>query len=400
MRVLLSAYGTRGDIEPVVALAVRLRALGAEVRVCAPPDYVERFAESGVPMVPIGRRVHGGQPGPGFADELIGVQFDEVPAAAEGCDAVVAAGTLAVAVAVRSVAEQRGIPYFYAACSPIDLRSPFDPPSRPHGDGEPPALGTADLRTLRDMRNEGLYQRFGGPVNSRRAALGLPPVDHLVDYACTDRPWLAADPVVVPLRRGEEAVQTGAWFLPDERPLSPELEAFLDAGTPPVYVGFGSLDAPAGAARVAIEAIRAQGRRVLLSRGWADLELIDDRGDCFAVGEANHQKLFGRVAAVVHHGGSGTTHTATRAGVSQVVLPQGMDQPYFAARVAELGIGAAHDGRTPTVDSLSAALVTALAPETAAQAAAVAGVLHTDGAAVAAELVRAAVSREELPVSA
>jgi len=107
-------------------------------------------------------------------------------------------------------------------------------------------------------------------------------------------------------------------------------------------------------ARVAIEAIRAQGR--LVSRGWADLALIDDRDDCFAVGEVNQQALFGRVAAVVHHGGAGTTTTATRAGAPQVVVPQVVDQPYWAGRVADLGIGTAHDGPTPTTESLSAAL--------------------------------------------
>jgi vancomycin aglycone glucosyltransferase len=72
--------------------------------------------------------------------------------------------------------------------------------------------------------------------------------------------------------------------------------AFLDAGTPPVYVGFGSMRAPQDIARVAIEAIRAQGRRALVARGWADLALIDDRDDCFVVGEVNQQALFGRVA--------------------------------------------------------------------------------------------------------
>ena len=84
--------------------------------------------------------------------------------------------------------------------------------------------------------------------------------------------------------------------------------------------------------------------------------------DSFAVGEVNQQALFGRVAAVVHHGGAGTTTTATRAGAPQVVVPQMADQPYFAGRVADLGIGAAHDGPTPTFESLSAALRTALTP--------------------------------------
>src|SRR5262249_20162820 len=118
-------------------------------------------------------------------------------------------------------------------------------------------------------------------------------------------------------------------------------------------------------------------------RGWADLAVIDARDDCFAVGEVNQHALFRRVAAVVHHGGAGTTTTATRAGAPQVVVPQWADQPYFAGRVAELGIGAAHDVSAPTTESLSAALSTALTPETQARAAAVAGRIRADGARVA-----------------
>jgi vancomycin aglycone glucosyltransferase len=106
------------------------------------------------------------------------------------------------------------------------------------------------------------------------------------------------------------------------------------------------------------------------------------------------------VAAVVHHGGAGTTTTAARAGAPQVVVPQAADQPYWAARVADLGIGAAHDGPTPTTESLSAALRTALTPETRARATAVAGTIRTDGATVAATLLLDAISREKPAVSA
>jgi vancomycin aglycone glucosyltransferase len=126
---------------------------------------------------------------------------------------------------------------------------------------------------------------------------------------------------------------------------------------------------------------------VVVGRGWADMALTDDRDDCFAVGEVNHQALFARVAAVVHHGGAGTTTTADRAGAPQVVVPQFADQPYWAGRVAALGIGAAHDGPTPTIDSLSAALRTALSPGTRARASAVRATIRTDGAAAAAALL-------------
>jgi UDP:flavonoid glycosyltransferase YjiC (YdhE family) len=178
------------------------------------------------------------------------------------------------------------------------------------------------------------------------------------------------------------------------------VEGFLAAGPPPVYVGFGSMRAPQDIARVAVEAIRAQGRRVLVGSGWAGLAPVDDAGDCFSVGEVNQQALFGRVAAVVHHGGAGTTTTATRAGAPQVVVPQWADQPYFASRVASLGIGAAHATRVPTTESLSAALGIALAPGTRRRALTVARTIGTDGAVMAASLLVDAVSRSKPAVNA
>ncbi|MCS7477856.1 glycosyltransferase [Umezawaea endophytica] len=399
MRVLLSTSGSRGDVEPLVALAVRLRDLGAEVRMCAPPASAERLAEVGVPLVPVGQEqrmmLRDGMPPPSPEEERcllaggIDVQFDQVPPAAEGCDAVVATGELGAAVAVRSVAEKLGVPYFYAAYSTAYLPSSEYPPPL----DEPTEPGVTDNRVLWDQRGRGFRERFGDPVAVRRAAIGLPPVEDIFAYGYTERPWLAADPVLAPLHPDLDAVQTGVWLLPDERPLPSELEAFLAAGPPPVYVGFGSFNGIGDPATAAVEAIRAQGRRVVLSRGWAEFALPDDRDDCLAVDEVNFQVLFGRVAAVVHHGGAGTTHVATRAGVPQVVIPQYTDQPYYAGRVAELGVGVAHDGPVPTFDSLSAALVTALAPETRARATAVADTMRTDGTTVAAELLFDAVSR-------
>jgi vancomycin aglycone glucosyltransferase len=103
MRVLLSTYGSRGDVEPMVGLAVHLEALGAEVRVCAPLDFAELLAGVGVPLVPIGQPVHppltkatppSAADLPPRAAELVAAQFDTVAAAAEECDAPVATGVM------------------------------------------------------------------------------------------------------------------------------------------------------------------------------------------------------------------------------------------------------------------------------------------------------------------
>jgi len=406
MRVVLSTYGGRGDVEPLVGLAVRLRALGAEVRVCALPDCAERLAEVGVPLFPVGQPVrpllHGATPAsapdvPRLSAALIAAQFDALAAAADGCDALVATGLMPAAAGARSVAEKLDIYSVYAHYCPIFLPSPHHPPHPLPGRPLPPDV--TDNRVLNDLDAQSYNALFGVALNTHRASIGLPPVDNVRAHILGDHPWLAADPTLAPWQEPADLdiVQTGAWILPDERPLPADLVAFLDAGTPPVYVGFGSMRAPKDIARVAIEAIRAQGYRALVSHGWADLALIDDRDDCFAVGEVNQQALFARVAAVVHHGGAGTTTAATRAGAPQVVVPQMADQPYWAGRVADLGIGAAHDGPTPTTESLSAALRMALTPETRARATAVAGTIRTDGATVAAKLLLDAVSQKRRP---
>ncbi|MGH3392224.1 MAG: glycosyltransferase [Actinomadura sp.] len=401
MRVLLSTYGSRGDVEPLVGLALRLRALGAEVRVCAPPDeeFAELLAGVGVPLVPVGPPM-GSMVRPSSAAEAsrrvseLAALFDAVAAAAEGCDALLATGM--AHFASRSVAEKLGIHYVYATFCPFLLPSPHHAPPPMVLPGRPFPSEVTDNRALWDLNAQSFNALHGEALNTHRASIGLPPVDDVRNFTFTDQPWLAADPTLWPWQETSDldVVHTGAWILPDERPLPAELVAFLDAGTPPVYVGFGSMrHVSEEISQVAIEAIRAQGRRVLVGRGWADLALIDDRDDCFAVGEVNQQALFGRVAAVVHHGGAGTTTTAARAGAPQVVVPQAGDQPYWAGRVAGLGIGAAHDGPTPTFESLSAALKTALTPETRARATAVAGTIRTDGATVAATLLLDAVSR-------
>ncbi len=270
MRVLLSAYGSRGDVEPIVGLAVRLRALGAEVRVCAPPDFAERLAGVGVPLVPVGQSARALTTGPSAAAalprraaELIASQFDAVTAAAEGCDALVATGMMPAAAGARSVAEKLGIRSVSVTFQQLTLPSPHHPPLAYPGRPFPPEV--TDNRMLWDLDAQSINALFGAALNMNRVSIGLPPVDNVRDYVIGDQPWLATDPILDPWQQTPDldVVQTGAWILPDVRPLPADLEAFLDAGTPPVYVGFGSMPmrASTDVARVAIEAIRAQGRR-------------------------------------------------------------------------------------------------------------------------------------------
>jgi vancomycin aglycone glucosyltransferase len=396
MRVLLSTIGSRGDVQPLAALAVRLRDIGVDARLCAPPDFRGWADTLGIPFAPIGPEVRSTAApstpaAPPTAEQrrqiveaTVAGQFAAVGAAAEDCDVLVAGGALNLAT--RSVAEQLGVSYVYASYCPITL------PSVHHAPPPLSALGWAqsgvtDNSTLWAQDAEHWNDTFGAALNSSRTAAGLAPVTDVRGHIFTERPLLAADPVLGPWPEPSDldVVQTGAWLMADERPLSDELAAFLDADEPPVYFGFGSMRGPRDIARTMIETARAVGRRAIVSRGWADLALLDGAPDCLSIGEVNQQALFRRVAAVVHHGGAGTTTAAARAGAPQVVIPQIYDQHYWARRIDDLGIGAAHEPTAPTTESLTSALRNILLPDVATRAKTVADAMSIDGAQRVAE---------------
>jgi len=402
MRALLSAVGTRGDVQPIVALGLKVRDLGHEVRLCIPPNFVEWAGGFGFEARSVGVEMRqprggGGSAAPLTAEQmrrlreslpdLITDQFEVVGAAAEGCDVIL--GANAHQYAARSIAELRGIPYVNALYAPVAIPSPeHAPPPTPGTPWKSEDAATNVQLWADNVRawNDRALER----VNRNRSQLGLAPIDDVLRHNITDQPWLAADAVLapVPAASGMTIIETGSWILDDSTSLARELEAFLDAGEPPIYLGFGSMPAPEGVSRTLVDAARLVGRRAILSQGWAELGLIDDAPDCIAIGDVNQQALFPRVAAVVHHGGAGTTAAATRAGVPQVVVPLFGDQFYWASRVRALGIGASVVGDL-TTETLGSALQQALEPTIAPRSRSIAQQLRADGALVAARRLMA-----------
>jgi vancomycin aglycone glucosyltransferase len=396
MRVLLSTIGSRGDVQPLVALALALRAAGQEAHLCAPPDFREWIAGLGFPFTAVGPEVRHARPLTTaekpvqptreqlrqVIDATVAAQFEAITAAADGCDVILAA--TALQVAARSVAERLGIRYVFAAYSPTVLPSPHHaPPPLPPAPGE--VTAPADNTELWARGAARFNDTFRDSLNTYRATLGLAPVDDVRSHMFTARPWLAADAALAPWPEsaGDGVVQTGAWMTPDDRPLPAELEGFLDGGDPPVYFGFGSAPAPSALTEVLVQVVRALGRRAVVSRGWADLSVAQNERDCLVIGEVNQRALFSRAGAVVHHGGAGTTTNAALAGAPQVIVPQVYDQHYFAQRVQQLGIGVAHGGM-PSSESLTQALEHVLRSEVAACAGSFATLVRRDGAQVAA----------------
>ena len=399
MRALLAAVGTRGDVQPALALALELRTRGHAVRLCLSPNFVDWAKRLGLEAVPMGveMRMPTGRSGgtPNLTPEelrrlresmpdLITNQFETIGNAAQGCDVIV--GANAHQYAAPSIAERAGIGYVTAVYAPVAVPSlDLAPPPTP---GQP-AEATISVSIEEQWRNTATAwnARALERINHNRNRLGLPPINDVLDYVLTDHTWLAADPTLapVPATPGREIFQTGTWALAEHEPLPSEVTRFLEGGSPPVFVGFGSMPATREMSRHVIGAARAVGRRIIVSKGWAELDLIDDARDCFGVGDVSHDQLFPRLAAIVHHGGAGTTAATARAGVPQIITPMFGDQFYWANRIVALGVGATTPHVTMTEESLAAALREVLQPSVTIRAATLARQVRWDGAEIAAQ---------------
>lgn len=394
MKALMSSIGSRGDVQPVLALANALRALGHEARLCAAPNFKDWIESFGIEHVAIGpdlKQLTGGtapkrtvvpsaEQRRQLAVHSVRSQFRVLTEAARGCDLILAGGALQFAA--RSVSEALKIPYVFTAYCPAVLPSPDCPPAK---------MGTHYSQVLSADENSSLWQEeqrywndlFSDILNEERKKLNLSPVQGVQRHIFTDHPWLAADAVLAPAGRttGMQVLQTGAWFLDDPNPLPDEIEEFLANGEPPVYFGFGSVRAPEHANHVLIEAARALGLRSILSQGWTNLSPIDDGADCLPVADIAHGKLFPRVAAVVHHGGAGTTASAARAGRCQVIWPKLYDQYYWAHRIEWLGAGlAVPNPEEVTVRDMTTALQQCMRPAIVDQARSLARRIESRGA--------------------
>ena len=418
MRILLSAIGSRGEMQPLLALAVELKSLGHQSRLAVPPNFSEWIESYGVPCIPVGpdvRKLTGGtapakpvKPSPAqmqqMAEQMVRYQFQLLLDAAAEADVIVGVGALQIAS--PSVAEARGLPYVYATYCPQTLPSPDHPP--PKAGGHYPQTLPGVINRLLWMRDERSFdKRFRQTLNEERVKVGLAPIESVRPHIFTERPWLEADPTLAPAPavKGIDLVQTGAWLLPDPAPLPDDLERFLNSGEPPVYFGLGSMRAREQSERLFVDAARAVGHRAIVQRGWAELDVSAAGDDCLAIGDVDHAKLFPRCAAIVHHGGSGTTTTAARAGRPQLVVPHMYDQFYFAHRVKVLGVGVSGPTRNElNGDALVSGLRACLEPDKAERAQGLAGQVVTNGASLAARRVESLVGdpaavRHRVPVT-
>jgi sterol 3beta-glucosyltransferase len=367
MHITIVALGSRGDVQPYIALGKGLQRAGHEVTLLAGDEFEAFITENGLGFFPLGFRVREtvseSEGTRAMLEGRIGLirgmrqlfralqsTIQQILASTwEACKDAEAVIFSTLGMSAYHVAERQRIPAFWALTMPAFSRTRSLPsplfPTIPSG---------SHLNFLSHVLAEQSWQRLlGGYFNGwRKKQLGLPPIPL--------RQWpygqLHGEPVPMlygyspaaiprPPDWGEHIHVTGYWFLEQAQDWPPPaaLVDFLNAGPPPVYVGFGSM-APRRAEEttaIVVEALKQSGQRGVLCSGWAGIGGGDLPDTILVIDAAPHDWLFPRMAAVVHHGGAGTVAAGLRAGVPTIVVPFAGDQPFWAAQVKRLDVGPA-----------------------------------------------------------
>ncbi|SEL47368.1 glycosyltransferase [Streptacidiphilus jiangxiensis] len=350
--------GSRGDVAPYTGLGHALAQAGHEVTLVTHERFAVLAAEAGLafhglPVDPraelesaAGRGLHRSSTGLGKLARMIAMARAHV---AELADALVAPAQQADVLLLSAVlaplghvlAEGCGLPSLGVYLQPLAPTAEFVAPVTGTR-----SLGSAGNRLSGRAVNAGLDLIFIESARDLRRRLGLPPGGvRATRQARERRQWPVLhgfSPLVVPRPRDWRAGLeiSGYWwpYCPPTAQLPPQVRDFIAAGPPPVFVGLGSATVPdpARTSATLVAALRAAGLRGLIQRGWAGLRADGD--DMLTVDELPHALVFPHTAAVVHHGGAGTTAAALRAGVPAVPVPVQFDAAFWAARLRALGV--------------------------------------------------------------
>lgn len=353
MKFLVLTYGTDGDTRPLAALSRALMDAGHEAHLLADGASLGSAAALGVPATPLAGNIratlgHNGAGSGVFESDNPNDAAKELARLANanaepwlrtavevgrGCDAILISG-LAGFVGL-SAAEYLGVKAIGTGMFPLTPTAEFASPLMPPG-----LLPKVFNRVTQHLLANLVWLMFRKATNQARARVcGLPPkkslwVGHPMLYGVS--PSLLHRPADWP----SNALICGQWLMPAKQWAPPlALNEFLAAGEPPIYVGFGSMGGfdPRRMREAMVGGLA--GRRALFYPGWSGIEASQLPANIFVVGDTPHDWLLPRTSVVVHHGGSGTTHSAARAGVPSVVVPFAGDQAFWADRLYRAGVG-------------------------------------------------------------
>ena len=420
MKITILAVGTRGDVQPYVALGLGLKAAGNEVRVAAASNFEQFIRNYGleygrlegnfrdlmeadtVQKVMTGRSpVQVYREMTNLSRQILDKFSADLWQVGQGADGLIYS---TVALTGYSIAEKLGIPSFWAPLQPMSRTRSFPSVLMSGGNHQ-----NSTMNWLTHLLEEQMaWQPLRVYTNQwRKDFLGLPP------YPFKGlRPELPKmrypiiygfSPAVVskPPDWGDSVHIAGYWFLDQQKDWQPPagLVDFISDGKSPIYIGFGSMNNREAAqmTRTVIDAVALTEQRAVVATGWGSLADLDLPDTIYKVDSVPHDWLFPKMAAVVHHGGAGTAAAAFRAGVPSVIVPHVMDQPFWGQRALELGVSPHPLPRKQvTAENLAAAIKSAVNDADLRQRASALGkqIRSEDGVAKAVELASHYLSRQ------
>ncbi len=362
MKITILAVGTRGDVQPYIALGLGLRSAGHEIRIAAASNFEQFVRSYGLEYTRLEgnfRELMAANTMQQFMARRNPIQvYREMTLmlrhilecfaadswqACQGADAVIFS---TIAVTGYHVAEKLGLPSCWAPLQPISRTRAFPSVISPISDHR---YGT--LNWLTHLVEEQLtWQPSRNFVNQwRKDFLELRPYPFTGPNALLEKQHYPIiygySPAVLPKPAdwGDWIHVAGYWFLDHPADWQPpaDLVDFIHAGQPPIYIGFGSMNnrEATDMTRVVVEAVTLAKVRAVLATGWGSLAEVNLPDTIYQVDAVPHDWLFPQMAAAVHHGGAGTTAAALRAGIPSVTVPHFMDQPFWGRRVFDLGVG-------------------------------------------------------------
>jgi len=397
-RIVMLTLGSRGDVQPLIALGMGLRNTGYEVTIGAQRAFEDFITSHGLDFAPIAgdpqklmERMASDKAGAtmfkiteqieDWLDEFIEEGFRDMWNACQGADLIIFSF---VALIPSVIAEKLNIPavaaYFFPLGTPTNAYAGVNFPEIPYLPKvynrithhlERYGIGLQQRKRINQWRKETLGWKPYSPLNvDPYLTVNGDPVHRIYGYSSHIVPRPSDFPPY--------AHVTGYWFLDDAEAWEPPapLQAFLDAGEPPVFVGFGSLIDRDSQHLIdtAVAAARQAGKRLLLLSGWAALNKQTLSDDVFVVKSAPHDWLFPRMSAIVHHGGAGTTGAALRSGVPSIIVPFFGDQPFWGRTLHRQGVSPAPiPAGKLTADQLAQAITEATESESIRQRAAEVG---------------------------
>ncbi|KNY26161.1 glycosyltransferase [Pseudobacteroides cellulosolvens] len=339
MKIIIVIQGSQGDVNPFFSLGIILKASGHKVIFAAPDGFKQQYIKYGFEHIPVGfdfKMKPEEANGKYMFSQLkksIEDQFEILINSIKDADLIIGNG---LDFAGSSISEKFGTPHIAVLHVPPAFKSDSMAPISVKNRNLPRIINKIHWK----VGNLFIMILFGKWVNIEREKLSLPKFKNYCELMTKGAILSAAKSLAPMPPEYSNVFRTGYWVLDDGDELDGELENFINAGEPPIYIGFGSMidQDSQKTSQILNKLISLKDYRFVISRGWANLTAQKNENVYF-VDYVPHVKLFPKMSMTIHHGGAGTTHTSAKAGVPQILVPHALDQYYWADRIYKLKLG-------------------------------------------------------------